>query len=77
MALLCSVWDDFKAWVTTGWSDVTFAIIVSILGVCGLLLLLSFFKQSFDKGKRPKWMKLILSLIVFGIMAVIVSARFA
>ncbi len=77
MSTICDVWGDFKNWVTTGWNQTTFIIVICVLGVCGLFMLLSFFKNSFNKGKRPKWFALILSLILFGLMALIFSARFA
>ncbi len=77
ISMMCGVWQDFKNWVTIEWSQTTFIIVICVLAVCGLFMFLSFFKKSFDKGKRPKWFQLILSLILFGMMAVVFSARFA
>lgn len=76
-SMLCSLWDDFSMWVTNQWSQTTYIIVVCVLGVLGLMALLSFFKTSFDKGKKPKWGTLILSIILFAILAVICFARFA
>mgnify|MGYP001624776368 len=76
-SMLCSLWDDFSMWVTNQWSQTTYIIVVCVLGVLGLMALLSFFKGSFDKGKKPKWGTLILSIILFAILAVICFARFA
>ncbi|MBE7076069.1 MAG: hypothetical protein E7375_03275 [Clostridiales bacterium] len=76
LSTLCSIWDDFCAWVSVGWTQTTFIIVVCVFGILGLMSLLSFFKQSFDKGKKPKWFQLILSLILLGLMAVVCIARF-
>ena len=76
LSTLCSIWDDFKSWVTVGWSQTTYIIVVCVLGVLGLFTLLSFFKKSFDKGKKPKWALLILAIILFAILALISWARF-
>lgn len=76
-SMLCSLWDDFSMWITNQWSQTTYIIVVCVLGVLGLMALLSFFKGSFDKGKKPKWGTLILSIILFAILAVICFARFA
>lgn len=76
-SMLCSLWDDFSMWVTNQWSQTTYIIVVCVLGVLGLMALLSFFKGSFDKGKKPKWGILIFSIILFAILAVICFARFA
>lgn len=76
-SMLCSMWDDFSMWVTNQWTQTTFVIVVCIVGVLGLFALLSFFKGSFDKGKKPKWGTLILSIILFALLAVLSAARFA
>ena len=76
-SMLCSLWDDFSMWVTNEWSQTTYVIIVCVFGVLGLLSLLSFFKGSFDKGKKPRWGTLILSIILFALLAVVCVARFA
>ncbi len=75
-SMLCSLWDNFTMWVSNGWSQTTYIIVVCVFGLCGLLALLSFFKKSFDKGKKPKWGMLILSLIMFALLAVVCVARF-
>ena len=74
--MLCSLWDDFKQWVTVGWNQTTYIIVVCVLGVLGLFSLLSFFKGSFNKGKKPKWLQLVFALLLFGILALITWARF-
>lgn len=74
--MLCSMWDDFSNWVTNTWSDATFIIVVVIFGVLGLMTLVSFLKGSFDKGKRPKWLTLILSIILLVLMGVLIYARY-
>lgn len=76
-SMLCSMWDDFSMWVTNEWTQTTYIIIVCVFAVLGLLSLLSFFKGSFDKGKKPKWGILILSIILFALLAVVCAARFA
>lgn len=69
ISMMCSIWDDFKTWIIDGWSETTFVLVICVLGLLGLMALLSFFKKSFDKGKKPKWVVLILALILFGVLA--------
>lgn len=76
-SLLCNIWVDFRNWVTNDWTQTTFLIVMCILGVLGLLSFLAFFKQSFDKGKTPKWWKLIVALLLFGVIALLSWARYA
>ncbi len=75
VSMLCNIWDDFCLWVYK-WNDVTFAIVMGIFGVLGLLALLSFFKNNFDKGKKIKWLKIIGALVLFGLLALLAVARF-
>lgn len=75
--MLLSLWDDFSNWVTVEWSQTTFAIVISFLGICGLLSFLSFFKGNFNKGKKIKWGNLVLALFLFGLLAVISVAKYA
>lgn len=75
ISMMCNLWDNFSMWVSDKWSTTTFALVVSIFGLLGLMALLSFFKKSFDKGKRPKWGTLILSLLMFALMAVVFAAK--
>ena len=77
LSMLCSMWDDFSNWVTNSWSDATFIIVVVIFGVLGLMALVSFFKKSFDKGKKPKWLTLILAIILLVLMGVVIYARYS
>ncbi|MBP3619588.1 MAG: hypothetical protein J6J24_02890 [Clostridia bacterium] len=75
-SMLCNIWDDFRLWISDTWSTTTFALVVSILSICGLLLFLKFFKASYNKGGKIKWFDLVLALLVFGLVAIIFIARF-
>lgn len=77
ISMLLSLWDDFRNWVTVDWNDTTFAIVISVLGVCGLLCFVSFVKGNFNKGKKIKWGQLVLALVLFVILGVISYARYA
>lgn len=76
-ALLLSAWDDFSNWVTLGWNQTTFVIVVCVFGICGLLAFLSFFKGNFNKGKSIKWFKLVVALLMFALLAVVSAAKYA
>ncbi len=76
-SMLLSLWDDFRNWVTVGWSQTTYIIVVCVFGLCGLLSLLSFFKGNFNKGKKIKWGSLVIALIMFALLAVVSIARYA
>ena len=73
-SMICNIWNDFTAWVLT-WSQTTFIFVVCILGLLGLLALLSFFKKSINKDKRPKWGQLIIAVLMFALLAVVCAAR--
>ena len=75
MSMLCNVWQDFSNWIRLGWSDVTFGLVISIFALCGVLSLLTFFKKSFDKGKKPKWGMLVLAIIMFALLAGVACIR--
>ncbi len=75
--MLCNLWTDFSYWVTETWSDAVYIIIVCFLGICGLLGVLSFFKQSINKDTKPKWGILIVAIIMFVLLAVLFFARYA
>lgn len=75
-SVMLSLWDTFRHWVSVDWSATTFAIVVSLLGVCALLGLLSFFKGNFDKGKPIKWGKVVLIVLLLGIVTLLAVARF-
>lgn len=70
MSMLCSFWDDVVNWVSN-WSQTTFIIVVCIFAICGLMGLLSFFKKSINKDKKPKWGVLVVSILCFVILALI------
>ncbi len=76
-SMLCSLWDDFSMWVTDQWSQTTYLLVACAFGILGLMALLSFFKNSFNKGQKPKWGTLILSIVLFALLAVVSAARFA
>lgn len=74
MSMLCNIWNDFSAWVFS-WSQLTYIFVVCIFAILGLFGLLAFFKKSVNKDKRPKWGMLIISIIMFALLAVVVAAR--
>lgn len=76
---LCNIWDDFSNWVTLGWDYTVFIIVVAIFAVLGGLAVVSFVKgPKYNKEKKPfKWGSLIFGLVMFGLMAVLLMARFA
>ena len=53
--MLLSLWGKMSDWVSTKWTQTTYIIVVCILGVCGLLLLSTYLKSNFNKGKKVKW----------------------
>ena len=73
---LLNLWDRFSLWVSVEWNMTTYIIVVSVLGVGALLLLLSFLKGNFNKGKKIKWVNLVLALLMLGALALISYARF-
>lgn len=77
-SLLCGVspWEWFRSWVSESWNETTYVIVMCAFGLLGLLSLLSFFKKSFDKDKKPKWGMLVLSLVMFGLLALVAFARY-
>ncbi len=76
-SMLLSLWDDFRNWITVGWSETTYIIVVCVFGICGLLSLLSFFKGNFNKGKKIKWGSLVIALIMFALLALVSIVRYA
>ena len=70
MSMICSVWDDITKWVSS-WNQTTFIIIACVFGLCGLMGVLSFFKKSINKDKKPKWGILIVSVLCFVLMALL------
>ena len=78
MAMLCNIWDDFCKWVTVDWSQTTYMIVVCTLGALALIGLLSFLKGSNKKDKKPLlWGKIFVCLLLLGVLAVIVAAKYA
>lgn len=75
--MLCNIWDNFSNWVSLQWTPTTFIIVLSVFVLCGLLGVLSFFKKSINKDKRPKWGVLIVSIICFALAVVISLAKYA
>ncbi len=77
ISTLCNFWDDFSSWVTVGWTDTTFAFILTAFLVLGLLSLLSFFKKNFNKGKKVKWFNIFFCALMFVCVGILCAARFA
>lgn len=75
--LLLNIWNDFSSWVTNGWSDVTFWLVVGLCSIVALLGMVSFVKKSYGKDGKIKWSTLIWSIILFAIVAVVCVARYA
>lgn len=73
-SMLCNLWNDFCVWVMS-WSNAVFVMVICIFGILGLMGLLTFFKKSVNKDKKPKWGMLIISIIMFALLAVICVAR--
>jgi hypothetical protein len=76
-SMLLDVWGTIKHWIGVTWAQSTYIIVVCVLGVCGLLLLSSYLKGNFNKGKKIKWGPLVLALVLFGLLALVSAARFA
>lgn len=76
-SMLLSLWGKIRDWVSITWSQTTYIIVVCVLGVCGLLLLSTYLKSNFNKGKKIKWGPLVLALILFGLLAAITALRYA
>ncbi len=76
--MLLSLWDDFSNWVTLGWSDTTYIIVMCVLGIFAMVNILNFLKgNKFNKDKKPfKWPSLVICLVLFAIMAVLSMARY-
>ncbi len=75
--MIANIWDKFSNWVTVEWSDLVFGIVVCVFAVIALESILTFLKKS-NKDKKPfKWGSLILTLLCFGILAVLFAAKFA
>ncbi len=75
--MLLSLWGKMRDWVTNGWTQTTYIIVVCILGVCGLLLLSTYLKKNFNKGKKVKWGPLILAIILFVLLGLVTALRYA
>lgn len=74
-SMMLDIWGWFCSKVSS-LSNTTFSLIVTILGVCALLGFLSFFKKNFDKGKAIKWTQLVITILLFAVVAVLCLARF-
>ena len=42
-SMMLSLWDDFRKLISVDMSQTTYIIIACVLGICGMLALLSFF----------------------------------
>ena len=76
MSTMCNLWDNFSLWVMS-WSDVTYILVLCALGIVALINVVGFLKgNKFNKDKKPfKWIALVLTLVMFGIMIVLFIAR--
>ena len=73
-ALLLGFWETIKHFVTIDLTQTTFILLV------GMLAFLGFFKaatKSANNSKPIKWGSLILAIIMFGLVALLCSLRFA
>ncbi len=79
LSTMCNIWDDFSNWVTLEWHPVVFILVVSVLALFGSFAFVSFIKgPKYNKDKKPfKWGTLIFGFLLFGIMAIIVCAKYA
>ena len=76
-SMLLSLWTRFRTWVTVDWSATTFYIVLSVLGVCVLMLLLGFLKGNYNKGKPIKWGNVVLLVILAALIGFLSYVRFA
>lgn len=79
-ALLLGFWETIKRFVTIELTETTFGLLVGLLGLAGLFAFLGFFKaasKSVNGSKPVKWGSLILAIILFGLVALLCSVRFA
>lgn len=75
--MMCSVWDNFSRWVSLEWTQTTYAIVLTVFAVAGILGFLSFFKANKkDQEKIAKWGMLLVPIVCFVIVAVLVAAKF-
>lgn len=77
-ALLLNIWDDFSNWVTHGWTDLTYILVVGAFGLIALVSLLGFLKgPKFNKDVKPfKWGSVVLCILSLLIIGVISLARY-
>lgn len=76
MAMLLNMWDDFSNWVTVGWSQLTYILVMCMLGIIACTTLLGFLKQSNKDKKAFKWSSLFICIVMFVIMFVLSYARY-
>ncbi len=76
MSMLCNIWDDFSYWVSVVWSPVVFILVICGLSMMALWTLMTFFKKSVNKDKRPLWGKIVLIAILLVIVFVLCLAKF-
>lgn len=75
--MMCSVWDNFSRWVSLEWTQTTYAIVLTVFAVAGILGFLSFFKANKkDQEKIAKWGMLLVPIVCFAIVAILVAAKF-
>lgn len=78
LSTLCTIWDRFRDWVTNGWTDTTFVLVIVGLGILGVMGVLTFLKKTKpEKEKKPiKWSGIVLSIVMFGLMIVLFLAKY-
>lgn len=76
MSTMCNIWDKFCAWVSS-WSQVVYIMVLCVLAILALINILGFLKgNKYNKDKKPfKWMSLVFTLILFGIIIVLYIAK--
>ena len=75
-SMLLGIWESFRKWVSVDWSALTFAIVLSVFGICVLMLLSTFLKENYNKGKSIKWGKIVLLVLLMGVMVLLFYVRF-
>ena len=78
MKTLLNIWDDFSNWVTTGWSDTVFIIVICAFGLIALTCVLGFLKgPKFNKDVKPfKWGNLVVCIVALAVIAVLSMAKY-
>lgn len=78
VSMICNIWDKFTYWVSVEWSQLTFIIVASVFAIIALTNILAFLKgNKYNKDKKPfKWGSLAMTILAFGILAILFAAKF-